>query len=245
MKYKIKIFLCTVFAGSCLATSAQTLAVNEADSLVQVAYRQVAVRDLLGSVSVVDMPELIDRNYITNSLSDMEGLVGGWNGNSLWGMDGDNARYLVLVDGIPRDADNVQPTEIAQISFMKSAAAVALYGSRAAKGVIYITTKRGQSEGINVNLRANTGFHVAKSFPEFMRSAEYMTYYNEALLNDGMDPRYTDAEIYNYAAGVNPYRYPDVDFYAKEYLRKAYNRTDVTAEIEGGSGSTKFYSNIG
>lgn len=245
MKYTIRILLCAVLAGSCLATSAQTLAVNEADSLVQVAYRQVATRDLLGSVSVVDMPELLDRNYITYSLDNMQGLVGGWNGNSLWGMDADQAGYLVLVDGIPRNADNVQPTEIEQISFLKSAAAVVLYGSRASKGVIYITTKRGKREGLHVDVRANTGFHVAKSYPEFMRSAEYMSYYNEARLNDGLDIRYTDSEIYNYAAGVNPYRYPDVDFYSSEYLRKAYNRTDVTAEIEGGSGATRFYSNVG
>ena len=44
----------------------------------------------------------------------MQGYVGGWNGNSLWGMDGDNVGYLVLVDGVPRDANNVMPSEIAR-----------------------------------------------------------------------------------------------------------------------------------
>lgn len=68
--------------------------------------------------------------------------------NSLWGMDGDNAGYLVLVDGVPRDADNVMPSEIAQISFLKGAQAVVLYGSKAAKGAIVITTKRGNVEGL-------------------------------------------------------------------------------------------------
>ena len=50
-----------------------------------------------------------------------------------------------------------------------------LYGSKAAKGAIVITTKRGNVEGLNVSVRANTGFHVAKAYPEYLGSAEYMT----------------------------------------------------------------------
>ena len=65
--------------------------------------------------------------------------------SSLWGMDANNAGYFVLVDGVPRDANNVLPTEIDQITFLKGASAVVLYGSRAAKGVVYITTKRGKA----------------------------------------------------------------------------------------------------
>ena len=65
-------------------------------------------------------------------------------------------RDRVLVDGVPRDADNVMPSEIAQISFLKGAQAVVLYGSKAAKGAIVITTKRGNVEGLNVSVRANT-----------------------------------------------------------------------------------------
>ena len=247
MKYKSRFILCAVFALGCFAASAQTVAENGADSLVQVAYRQVAAQDLMGSVSYVDMEELITKNYntsSTNSLGNLHGIIGGWNNNSLWGMDGDNNGYLVLIDGIPRDANNISPTEIDQISFLKSASAIALYGSRATKGVIYITTKRGSSEGLRVNVWANTGFNVAKSYPEFMRSAEYMTYYNEARTNDGLARTYSDTDIYNHASGVNPYRYPDLDLYSSEYLRKAFNRTDATAEIEGGGERAKFYSNI-
>src|SRR5690606_8993621 len=151
----------------------------------------------------------------------------------------------VLVDGVPRDADNVVPTEIDQITFLKGASAVVLYGSRAAKGVVYITTKRGTAEPLKVNVRANTGFHVAKSYPKYLGSAEYMTLYNEALANDGGSPLYTEEEIYNTAAGVNPYRYPDVDFYSSEYLKKVYNRSDITAEFIGGNERSRFYTNVG
>jgi hypothetical protein len=74
-------------------------------------------------MSVVNMTDLIEKNYTTYSLDNMGGLVGGWAGNSIWGMD----EYLVLVDGVPRDANNVMPTEIEQITFLKSAASVALW----------------------------------------------------------------------------------------------------------------------
>ena len=214
------------------------------DPLVQIAYRQVAQSELLGSVAVVDYEKLTDKNYNTYSLDNMQAYVSGWNGNSFWGMDGDNAGYLVLIDGVPRDANNVLPTEIAQVTFLKSAQAVVLYGSRAAKGAILITTKRGTNDGLSVSVRANTGVHVAKAFPEYLGAAEYMTFYNEALANDGLAPLYSQEEIYNHAAGLNPYRYPDINYYSSEYINKAYNRTDVTAEISGGGARAHFYSNI-
>lgn len=154
---------------------AQTAEANETDSLqaaepsVQVAFRKVAQDDLLGGVSVIDMEQVNDKNYTTYSLDNLQGYVGGWNGNSLWGMDGDNAGYLVLVDGVPRDANNVLPTEIEQITFLKSASAVVLYGSRASKGVIYITTKRGKyQEKLQIDVRANTGFYVPKGYPKYL-----------------------------------------------------------------------------
>jgi len=100
------------------------------------------------------------------------------------------------------------------------------------------------NNGLSVNVRANTGWNVAKSLPEYLSSAEYMTLYNEARANDGLAPLYTQEQIYNYASGLNPYRYPDVDFYSSDYIRKAYNRTDATVEIEGGNERARFYSNV-
>nr|WP_320058177.1 SusC/RagA family TonB-linked outer membrane protein [uncultured Bacteroides sp.] len=252
MKYiQTKFILCIMLASSSLAISAQT-AENEMDSLsgekapvVQIAYRKVAQDDLLGGVSVVNMEELLKKNYSTSSMDNMQGYVGGWNGNSLWGMDGDNAGYLVLVDGVPREATNVQSSEIAQITFLKGAQAVVLYGSKAAKGAVLITTKRGKVEGLNVSVRANTRFYVAKSFPEYLGSAEYMTLYNEARLNDGKDIAYSTEQIYNHASGKNPYRYPNINYYSSDYIKKVYNYSDVAAEISGGGKRAHFYSNVG
>ena len=248
------IFLLAMMAASPLAANAQTT--NGADSVeakkkVHVAFRDMEADKLLGGVSYVDMEELQKKDYTTGSLDDLYALVGGWNGNNLWGMDtekldnNDNSNMpLVIIDGVKRPSNNVLPSEIEQVTFLKGAQAVVLYGPKAAKGAILITTKRGTVDGLQVQVNANTGFHVAKEFPEYLGSAEYMTLYNEARANDGLTPRYSQQDIYNHASGVNPYRYPNVNYYSDEYIRKVYNRSDVTAEIQGGGQRAHFYTNI-
>ncbi|MDE5571433.1 MAG: SusC/RagA family TonB-linked outer membrane protein, partial [Prevotella sp.] len=116
--------------------------------------------------------------------------------------------------------------------------------AKGAKGAILITTKRGKVDGLQIRANANVGFHVAKEFPEYLGSAEYMTLYNEARANDGLVPRYSQMDIYNHAAGLNPYRYPNVNYYSDEYIRKVYNRSEATLEVEGGGQRAHFYTNI-
>ena len=253
---KTNIFLFAMMAVSPLAVFAQTA--EEADSAVakkkvHVAFRDVDADHLLGGVSYVDMEELAKKDYTQSSLEDLLGLVGGWNGNNLWGMDNDrldnndNSNLpLVIIDGVKRPSNNVQPSEIEQITFLKGAQAVVLYGSKGAKGAILITTKRGKTDGLQITANANTGWHFAKEFPEYLGSAEYMTLYNEACLNDQLatGARYSQQDIYNHASGVNPYRYPNVNYYSDEYIRKAYNRSEGTVEIQGGGTRAHFYTNI-
>ena len=251
---KTNIFLLAMFAVSPLAVNAQTA--EDGDSVVakkkvHVAFRDMDADQLLGGVAYVDMEELQKKDYTTGSLEDMYALVGGWNGNNLWGMDNDrldnNDNYnmpLVIIDGVKRPSNNVLPSEIEQITFLKGAQAVVLYGAKGAKGAILITTKRSKVDGLQIQANANTGFHVAKEFPEYIGSAEYMTLYNEARMNDGLDPRYTQQDIYNHASGVNPYRYPNVNYFSDEYVRKAYNRSEGTLEIQGGGTRAHFYTNI-
>lgn len=251
MKYiRIRVILYAALVVSSLGIKAQEpsdkMYETDNDSLtnvgsgaVQVAYRKIAQEDLLGGVSFVNMNDLMKKNYTMYSLNNMEGYVGGWNG-SLWGMDA----CLVMVDGVPRDVNNVIASEVEQITFLKGAQAVVLYGSRAAKGVVYITTKRGKTEGRRIDVRGNTGFYVPKSYPKYLGSAEYMTLYNQARKNDMLDPAYSTEDIYNHASGSNPYRYPDVDLYSSDYLKKAFNLSDVTAEVSGGNEKAQFYTNI-
>lgn len=206
---------------------------------VQAAFRTVDKKDLLGGISAVNITRLIRKNYSDYSLDNMEVFVPGYNGNN-WAMGG----ALVMVDGVPRDANNVMPTEIEEISFLKSAAATALYGSRAAKGVINIITKRGVAGNHQIDIRANSGIYTPKAYPKYLGSAEYMTLYNEARRNDGLTNLYTDETVYHYAAGDNPYRYPNVDYYSDKYLKQAYSRYDATAEIFGGNEKARYYTNI-
>ena len=73
-----------------------------------------------------------------------------------------------------------------------------------------------------------------------------MTLYNEACLNDQLatGAKYSQQDIYNHASGLNPYRYPNVNYYSDEYIRKAYNRSEGTLEIQGGGTRAHFYTNI-
>ena len=249
---KTNIFL-AMLAASPLMVNAQTTekADTTAKKKVHVAFRDKDADHLLGGVSYIDMEELQKKDYTVGSLDDLYGLVGGWNGSNLWGMDNgeldnnDNGNLpLVIIDGVKRPSNNVLPSEIEQVTFLKGAQAVVLYGAKAAKGAILITTKRGKVDGLQITANANTGWHVAKAFPEYLGSAEYMTLYNEARRNDGLDPKYTQQDIYNHASGLNPYRYPNINYYSDEYIRKAYNRSEGTLEIQGGGQRAHFYTNI-
>ncbi|MGF6847946.1 TonB-linked SusC/RagA family outer membrane protein [Chitinophaga sp. W3I9] len=222
-------------------TTAKTTTVIPPGNPVQVAFRKVDKKDLSGGVSVVDVASQMKLNYMTTSLENMDGWVNGYNGNSMWGM----GSYLLIIDGVPREAGNVVPTEIEQISFLKGVNAVALYGSRAAKGVVYITTKRGKAGNQRIDVRANAGVNVPKAYPHYLGSAEYMTLYNEARRNDGLAELYSPETIYQFASGKNPYRYPNVDYYSDEYLKQSFGRYDVTTEISGGNDKARYYTNIG
>ena len=226
----------SLLAGTCLPSAAQQLSDT---TQVNVAFGTQTKEDILGGVSTVNVSDLLKKDYYTSSLGELSSLISGYNG-SVWGQEA-----LVLVDGAPRDASYVNPTMIESITVLKAASAVALYGSKGAKGVILITTKRGKAEPLHVDVRANTGLYFAKRYPKYLGAAEYMTLYNEARANDGLAPQYSDAAIYNTAAGTNPYRYPDMNFYSSEFLRKAYNRSDVTAEISGGNDRARYYANMG
>lgn len=243
--YKELVFCATLAFGSMQAAAQDGIAnvVGQAgDSLskVQVAFRATDKQDLLGGISVIDVADLTKKAYSTYSLDFIENVVGGVN-NKIWGMDS----YLVVVDGMVRDANNVLPSEIDQITILKGSAAVVLYGSRASKGVIQITTKRGSEGDTRINIRLNSGMYMPKSYPKYLGSAEYMTLYNEARINDDLTPSYRAEDIYNHASGTNPYRYPDLDMYSSDYLRKMYNRSEAVAEFVGGNQRVKFYSTAG
>ena len=238
MKNKI-INKCCIFLALLLTGSAAVRAQENKDSLVNVAFGTVERADVIDAISILNLSELMKKSNTTGSTDHLESLISGYTGN-LWGQ-----KPLILIDGIPREAMNVQASEVETITFMKDASAVVLYGSRASKGVVLITTKRGKNQPMQIDFRANGGIYIPKSYPKFLEAASYMSLYNEASVNDGLAPRYSDATIYNTAMGTNPFRYPDVNYYSSDYLKKAYYQTDLTGEVYGGNDRTKYYLNIG
>lgn len=217
------------------------LAANaQSDSLVNVAFGTSAKEDVVNAVQSVNMAELLKKNYTESTLDgSLQSIIGGYTGN-IWGQGA-----LVLVDGMPRDISDIRASEVESISFLKDAAAVTLYGSRGAKGVILVTTKRGLAERMTVSFRGNVGFNVPKSYPKYLDAASYMTLYNEACRNDGISERYDANTIYNTTIGANPYRYPDQKYYNSDYLRKFSMAYGGNGEIRGGNERTHYYMNVG
>ena len=236
-KYTKSVMAFSLAAIASVSANAQTVA-DTAE--VKVAFGSKAKSELLGGISAVDMKDLTQKNYNTYSLDALQAYAGGYNGQ-LWNMGG----ALILVDGVPRDPNNVNPSEIDQITFLKSASAVVLYGSRAAKGAVLITTKRGHADGLKVSVRGNVSLFTPKEYPTFLGAAQYMSLYNESLVNDGDKPAFTDTDIYNFASGRNPYRYHSNDFFSKDYLKKSYTRYEGQAEFEGGGKYAHFYAQVG
>lgn len=212
-------------------------------SSVNVAFRSISSQDVLGGVESLNVEALMEKNYYLGALDNMQAYTSGYNGNSLWGFDS----RLVVIDGVAgRDINNVKPDEIASISVLKGAQAVLLYGSRAAKGVLLVTTKRGKQGDIKIDARVNTGWNVFKAYPEYVSTAEQMQMYNKARINDDATAKdfYTPEQIYLTNARVNPDRYPEWNLFSDDYLKKGYHRWDATVEISGGGEKASYYSNV-
>lgn len=205
-----------------------------------VAYRNVYKKNLGTDVTIIDTKNLRD---FDNAFGVADALNGRTNGllwyNNIWGLQ--NAQ--VFVDGVPRSLVDVTVDEIEHITVLKGAHAVALYGSIGAKGVILVTTKRGEAYKRRIDVRVNNDFGVPRMYPSYLNSTDYMTLYNEARVNDGLPKLYSDSLITKYRTG-NRYQYPDVDYYSSEYLRSMTNRTEATAQFSGGNKNARFFTNI-
>ncbi|MGE5521828.1 MAG: SusC/RagA family TonB-linked outer membrane protein, partial [Candidatus Dadabacteria bacterium] len=183
----------------------------------------------------------IDNDYNLSVENGMSGRVGGllWS-NNIWGLE--NA--VVMIDGVRREFSDITLNEVQQITVLKGVNAIALYGSQGAKGVILISTKSGEANSRKIGVRVNSGVALPKTLPTYLGSADYMELYNEARRNDGLADLYSAATIQNYRSG-NQYRYPSVDYYSSQYLKKYQNAMDASTEFSGGNNIARFYSNIG
>ncbi|NCU03768.1 MAG: SusC/RagA family TonB-linked outer membrane protein, partial [Chitinophagaceae bacterium] len=198
-------------------------------------------KDVGGAISTLNPDTYIDQDFNLSVTGGMNGRVAGllWS-NNIWGLE--NA--IVIIDGVRREFTDITFNEVHQISVLKGVNAVALYGSQAAKGIVFITTKKGEVNGRKIGIRVNSGVALPSELPSYLNSADYMTLYNEGRRNDGLSDLYNATTIQNHASG-NPFRYPSVDYYSSQYLKKFQNATDANAEFSGGNQNARFYSNIG
>lgn len=208
---------------------------------VYVAFGKVDKKDLPGAVSVLNPETYIDKDFNLSVEGGMNGRVAGMlTSSNIWGME--NA--MVFIDGIRREYSDITLPEVQQITVLKGANAVALYGTQGAKGIILITSKKGEANNQKISMRVNTGIALPRALPKFLNSAAYMSLFNEARRNDGLPEQFSAQTIQSHQSG-NPYRYPSVDYYADDYLKKFQNATDANAEFSGGSSNARFYSNVG
>ena len=172
------------------------------DNVVVVGYGTQKKVNLTGAVSVVSSKTL-DSRPVTSVAQALQGEVPGLNfsvgngggslksrmGLNIRGIgtigEGSNAAPLVLIDGSEGDLYSISPNDIESISVLKDASSSAIYGSRAAFGVILVTTKSGKEGRTNVSYNGNVRFSTATQIPEMPNSYDFARYWNDAAANSG------------------------------------------------------------
>ena len=150
---------------------------------------------------------------------------------------------LIVIDGIAnRSLSSITLEEIESIEVLKDITAKMLYGSKAANGVIQVTTKRGYDGKKKVTFSGEYGIKTPSVLPEYINSAQYARLYNQARTNDGLEPIYSDEDIAGYE---NPsIFYPNVDYY-DEFLKSNTTFQRFNAQLIGGSDKTQYFLNVG
>lgn len=155
-----------------------------------------------------------------------------------------NRSPLILVDGVERDINNINTQEIESFSILKDASATAVYGVRGANGVILITTKRGVTGRPKVVFRTENATLQAMRLPDYINGPEYAGLINEALANNGLPVRYTDAELQKFRDQSDPYLYPDVNW-SDAVLKERTFQSISNLSVSGGNEIIKYYTNVG
>lgn len=220
--------------------------------VVVVGYGTQKKVNLTGSVASVEGEELLKTpaTNITNSLvGRLPGLIA-VNGNGKPGAGssisirgastfGDNSA-LIVVDGIIRTFDQIDPNEVESISILKDASATAVYGSRAANGVILVTTKRGATGKPTFNYNGFAGFQQPTQYPKVLSAYEYAVTKNKAVQNLGKPIQYSDQQLEDIRNGV----LPEYDWYGNT-LKKQSFQTQQNLSVSGGSDAIRYFLSLG
>lgn len=197
-----------------------------ADEVVVVGYGNQKKLSVIGSIQTLDPGNLqmgSSRSMSNNLAGQLAGVIAyqpsgepGYDNSQFWirgistfGAGGSSP--LVLVDGVERSLNDIDPAEIESFSVLKDASASAMYGVRGANGVIIINTKRGSVAKPSIDFRFEQAITKPTKLPEFIGAAEYMTLLNN-LCSDPSKRMFTKDQIMKTYTGYDKDLYPDVDW---------------------------------
>lgn len=219
------------------------------DEVVVVGYGTQKKVNLTGSVSSVKFDEELANRPITDASQALSGKVSGVWISQNSGKPGDdgaqlrirgwgtlnNSDPLVIIDGVEGVFSQVNPSDIESITVLKDAASAAIYGSKAANGVVLVTTKMGKNnEKTQIELNSYVGVQqIGRRFDLVTNSAEHMTMANQAFINGGESPLFPETLISNFESGTDSFKYPSTDWY--DYLYRNALITGHNLSIRGGS----------
>ena len=224
------------------------------EELVVVGYGSQKKVNVIGSIATVDSKSLEARSAsdVSNMLTgQMSGVtITQTSGNP--GQDGGTIRVrgvgsfgatpspLVLVDGMPGSLSDITPDEIENISVLKDASSADIYGSRAANGVVLVTTKRGKEGRTKVSYNGSVGFSKAAELPEMAHSYEYAKFYNIAAGTETYKPE----DIQKYKDGSDPDNYADENYLDKLFGGHSF-LTKHTLNVNGGNDRVQYMATVG
>lgn len=259
MKYYIVLFL-TAFMGVVSAQQKNKDSVtilNKKDKII-LPFGEVSKDRFVGAVDVIKANDLSHTSDY-NVESALAGLVPGLvinKGNGAPGIDatwmkirglsrgGNSDTPLIVVDGIAnRSLASIALDGVESIHVLKDVTAKMLYGSKAANGVILVTTKRGYNGKKKVEFFVESGIKTPTALPDYLNSAQYATLYNQARANDGLAPVYSQDAIDSYQNNPSVL-FPNVDFY-DEMLNKNTSFQRFNAQLIGGDDKTQYFLNVG
>lgn len=230
------------------------------DEVVVVGYAAQKKVNLTGSVSSVNMADIAEKRPITNLSSGLAGMAAGISVVSSNNKPGDdnasimvrgqgtlnNSAPLIIIDGVESNINTVAPQDVESMTVLKDAASASIYGSRAANGVILITTKKGKEGKINIDYTGYASLEsIGKTIEPVSDYARYMELMNEAYENSGQPGRFTQETIDKWRndAGQNPLIYPNTNW-VDEVFQTAV-ATNHNLSVSGGTDKLSFYTSFG
>ncbi|WP_375444946.1 SusC/RagA family TonB-linked outer membrane protein [uncultured Fibrella sp.] len=134
----------------------------------------------------------------------------------------------------------LMPEEVESITLLKDASATAIYGARGANGVVLVTTKGSKEGPLRISFTTKQGFNQAQYLPKFLNAYNYSTLYNEALVNDGLPAKYSDADLQAYRDRTDPVFHPDVNWY-DQVLRSTSPVSSYNLTFGGGDKFVRYF----